>query len=88
MQDETYVRFENLSERFTKIIKEQEIFRGILQKFVSCKQKIKTEENQRITSGLASVGVYTRGKFCWNLKVFLPVRAFVFPRPNAKPPQR
>ena len=38
------------------------------------------------TNGLASCGVYARGKFCGNLKVLSPVRAFVFPRPNAKPP--
>ena len=39
-----------------------------------------------LTSGLASVGVYSRGKFCGNLKVLSPVRTLAFPRPNAKPP--
>ena len=31
-----------------------------------------TEKCQHITSGLASVGVYARGKFCGNLKVCRP----------------
>ena len=43
---------------------------------------------QQITSGLASCGVYARGKFSGKFESLLPVRAFAFPRPNAKPPQR
>ena len=51
--------------------------------------KIKKRQNaERTTSGLASVGVYIRGKFCGNLKVLSPVRALAFPRPNAKPRAR
>ena len=31
-----------------------------------------TQKCQPLTSGLASVGVYARGKFCGNLKVYRP----------------
>ena len=46
----------------------------------------KNKKDLPVTNGLASCGVYARRKFCGNLKVLLPVRAFAFPRPNAKPP--
>ena len=30
------------------------------------------EKTLPTTSGLASVGMYARGKFCWNLKIYRP----------------
>ena len=42
-------------------------------------------KRQHLTNGLASCGVYTRGKFCGNLKVYRPSKLL---RSPARTPSR